>query len=113
MRKAFGLILWGIAAVVVTAVVIGALSHTSASSGPAASPSSTLAPSQAVAPVAAASSGPCTTKDCIVDDAKDNLVGGLATDNAVMTSLSCSKPTVKHAAPASGRCTARRSTATG
>jgi len=50
------------------------------------------------APAAAASSGPCTTKACIVTDAKQ-LKGTVAKDNAVMTKVTCRKPTVKQVTP--------------
>jgi len=95
MRKVFGLIIWGIGAVVVVLIVFAALSRTSSGSGsPAAPPSSAPSSEPSSAPVAAASSGPCTAKACIVADA-EGLKGTVAKDNAVMTKVTCKQSTVK------------------
>lgn len=48
-------------------------------------------------PTAEPSSGPCTTRACIVADAR-GMVGTVAKDESVLTKMSCFKSTVKHAA---------------
>ena len=96
-----------IAAVVTAAAIAatagcGSFGSTAAAGG---APSSSSVPSSA--PSAEASSAPCTTKACIVEDAK-GMVGTVAKDESVLTKLSCRKSTVKQPTPGvyTVRCTA-------
>lgn len=81
-----------IAAPLIAAAAIAALAGcgSAGSAGASGSPP----PSAFTQPSAAASSGPCLTKGCIVTDAK-GLKGTVAKDNAVMTRVACKKSTVK------------------
>jgi hypothetical protein len=88
MRRDLGLI----ASALITAALAGC-AGTGGATG-AGAPSSQPSPALSSAPAVAASSGPCTTKACIVTDAKQ-LKGTVAKDNAVMTKVACKKSTVK------------------
>lgn len=97
MRRPFGLI----AAALAILATAGCASLSSSSSSPAGTPSAAGAPSASAlaAPSATASPPPCTTHACIVQDAKQTLVGAVAKDESVITAMSCRESTVKHAAP--------------
>jgi hypothetical protein len=68
----------------------GSLGTTTAAGAPSSAPSSE--------PSVAASSGPCTTKACIVADA-ESLKGTVAKDNSVMTKVTCKQSTVRQVVP--------------
>jgi len=99
MRRTPGLIATAAIALALSGCV-SAGSTTAAAGAPSASPSSE--------PSAAASAAPCTTRACIIEDAKGALVGGVAKNESVMTRLSCVKSTVKNPDPGvwTVRCTA-------
>ncbi len=69
--------------------------------GPTASvATNTPAAAPSAVPSAQASSGPCTTKACIAQDAEQSLPGTVAQDESVMTKATCYKSTVRHHAAA-------------
>jgi Protein of unknown function (DUF2510) len=74
-RKVLKVILGGIAAGVIAVVVASVLSHMSES---------------------VPSSSPCTSNSCIVQEAKQALVGSVAKDESVITNLSCTPSSVQN-----------------
>lgn len=93
-----------VAPLIASAITIAALAGCASTGGttaatgaqPSAVPSS--APSSEPSAAAAPSSAPCTTRACIVADAK-TLVGSVDKGNAVLTKMSCRKSTAKKVAP--------------
>jgi hypothetical protein len=79
LRKAAVISATIVAGLIIASAIDAALSHTSSGGS--------------------GSSGPCTTSSCVVSDARQSLVGEVAKDEAVMTSLSCRPSTVKEPDP--------------
>jgi hypothetical protein len=99
------------ARILLFAIPVAALLAGCASTGSGSSTDTSQAPPSANTqgtPKAQASSGPCTTKDCIITDAKNTLVSGVAKNESVMTKLACRNSTVKNPHPGvwTVRCTA-------
>jgi hypothetical protein len=84
-----------IAAIAITSLAgCASMGSTAASGQPSASAGAPSATALA-APSPSPSAAPCTSKACIISDAKSTLIGGTAKDESVMTKLSCRSSTVK------------------
>lgn len=105
MKRTFGLILITLAVAGCASTATGSVPNPAASasfSSAAAARSSAEASfsSAAAAAASSAASEPCTSRDCIAQDAEQSLPGAVAADESVITKAKCYKSTVKHHAAA-------------
>jgi hypothetical protein len=94
-RRIAAFAVFGMAALLITLIVVAGVTQGSGTGSTAAAPSAApTASALAAPPIATASPPPCTTHACIVSDLEQSLVGLVAKDESVITKATCYKSTV-------------------